>query len=198
MLSGFVLVGGWIFAAGGDAGRVAGDAQRLGGGDEQDAIEAATPVGERAGGFAAQAGVALDLEDERGLDDGDGGGITSKDSFCLLLLGGDDGGVDDGVEFVEIVLAAFAGEGEPGERGAVELAVGGDDCGSEAVDDGVVNGLARLHELATERVGLDDVSAERAEARGDGGFAAAESAGESDAEQFTALGEGARPGRCWP
>ena len=119
---------------------------RLGRSDQQDAVEAATPVGERSGGFTAQASVALDLEDERGLDDGDGSRVIGEDGFGPLLLGGDDGGMDDGVQFVE----AVAVKSQTSKRGAVKLAVGQDDGGSEAGDDRAIDGLAGLHELATE------------------------------------------------
>ena len=84
-----------------DAGDVAGDFEIVRRGDEDDAIDAATPIGEDALAFAAGAGVANHFKDEGGLDDGDGGWIVREDLFHPVLLGGDDGGMDDGVELVE-------------------------------------------------------------------------------------------------
>ena len=89
-------------------------------------------------------------------------------------------GWDDGVEVVE--TAAL--EGEARERGAVEGAVRREDGGAELFDDGVEDGLARLHELATEIVGRQDVGAVRGEHARDRGFAAAETAGEADAHRY--------------
>ncbi len=66
--------------------------------------------------------------------------------------------------------------------GAVEAAIGVDDIWAEDADDFGVDGLAGFHHSAAEGVGFDDVSAEFAQSGGDGGFAAAEAAGESYAE----------------
>src|SRR4051812_28857122 len=43
------------------------------------------------------------LENQRGFDDRDGGGVALKDRVHPLLLGGDDGRMDDGVEFGDAV-----------------------------------------------------------------------------------------------
>jgi hypothetical protein len=70
-------------------------------------------------------------------------------------------------------------EGEVGEQRPIKRSVGADDLLAEVFDDGVVHGVAGRHQLAPERVCLDNVRAERAKDGGNGGFAAAESAGES-------------------
>ena len=62
-----------------EAGDVAGDLEFVGRGDDDDAIDAAAPVGEDAFRFAAGAGVAHHFKDQRRFDDGDGGGIARED-----------------------------------------------------------------------------------------------------------------------
>jgi hypothetical protein len=52
---------------------------------------------------------------------------VGEDLFHPLLLGGDDGGMDDGVEVVEAAVL----EGEFGEAGAVEAAIGANDFRAE-------------------------------------------------------------------
>ena len=84
--------------------------------------------------------------------------------------------MDDGVQ----VLQPAFGKGELGEASTVEPAVGADYSGAEGADDVVVNLVARFHELASQFVGFDHLGAEGAELRGNGGFAAAETAGETD------------------
>ena len=53
---------------------------------------------------------------------------------------------------------------------------------TEVADDLVEDRLARLHQLAAQSVGLDDLRAELAQHGGDGAFAAAEAAGEAYAK----------------
>jgi hypothetical protein len=64
----------------------------------------------------------------------------------------------DGIEVVE----AAALEGQFGQTGAVETAIGGDDFRTKGADNLTIDGLAGLHHLAAERVGLNDVGAELA------------------------------------
>ena len=128
----------------------------VGRGDEDDAVNATAPVGEDAFLFAAGTGVADYLKDKRGLDDSDGRGIAGEDLFHPLLLGGDDGRMDDGVEVVEAATL----EGELSETGAVDSAVWAHDFGAECADDLGVDGLAGFHHLAAKRVGFNDVGAE--------------------------------------
>jgi hypothetical protein len=164
--SGSGSLGGGIGAY---ASGVAGYFGFVGGCDDDDAVDAVAPVGEDGFGFAAGAGVALDLKDQRRLDDGYGGGIASEDFGHPAALLGDDGGMDDGVEF----LQAAALEGKIGEVEAVEAAVRGNDFRTEDTDDLGKDGLAGLHEGAAQLVGFDDLSAEFAEYGGYGAFAAA-------------------------
>lgn len=158
-----------------DAGGVTGDLEVVGRGDDDDAVDAAAPVGEDGFRFAAGAGVADDFEDEGGFDDGNGGGVAREDLVHHAALKVDDGGMDDGVELLEPV----AREGELSEARAVEMAVWGEDFRAEGADDFGEDGLAGLHEVAAKGVGFDDLSAVFTEHGGDGGFAAAEAAGEA-------------------
>src|SRR5580698_7086489 len=86
--------------------------------------------------------------------------------------------MDDGVQ----VMQASAGEGELGEFAAIQTAVRADDFRPEDAGYLGVDGLSRLHERAAELVGFDDFGAEFAETRGYSAFAAAEAAGEADAQ----------------
>ena len=105
-------------------------------------------------------------------------GSRAKTAFHPALLRGDDGGVDDGVQ---VIQPAFA-ESKLGEAGAVKMAIGKDDSGTEGADDVVVNLVPRLHEGAAQLVSFDHLGAEGAKLRRDGGFAAAETAGKAYAE----------------
>jgi hypothetical protein len=74
------------------------------------------------------------------------------------------------------------------EGSAIELAFGagigvGQHHGrTELRDDGLVDRLARLHQRARDGVGLEDVGAEAGEEAGSGRLAAAQAAGEADAQ----------------
>jgi len=87
-----------------EAGDVARDAEAFGRGDDDDAVHAASPVGQQVAVFTACMGVALHLKDERGDDDGDGGGVVREELVGPLALRFNDGGVDDGVQLLQ---AAF-------------------------------------------------------------------------------------------
>jgi len=91
-----------------NAGEEALDLEVVGRGDEDDAIEALTPVGDGAPGFG--------FEDESRLDDDDGVRVASEDFVGEALLLGDDGRVDDAIELVEAAL----GESKGREAGAVQ------------------------------------------------------------------------------
>ncbi len=54
--------------------------------------------------FGTGAGIALDFKDQGGFDDGDGAGFAGEDIGHPALLGGNDGGMDNGVE---VLQAAF-------------------------------------------------------------------------------------------
>src|SRR5208337_4329584 len=118
------------------------------------------------------------FKDERRLYDGNGGGILREDLVHPLLLGGDHGRVNDGVEVVE----AAALEGEFGEADAIEAAIGAYDFRAECADDLGVDKVAGFHHFAAEGVGFNNVRAQFTQECGDGAFAAAEAACESYAE----------------
>ncbi len=86
--------------------------------------------------------------------------------------------MDDGVELFDAALC----ECKSRELGAVKLAVGKNDARAEVLNDGVVDRFARLHQVARDLVGLQDVGAMLREEHGCGGLAAAEAAGKSDAQ----------------
>jgi hypothetical protein len=194
-------VGGDLFvpARRREAGDVAGDAHLFRSGDDEDAVEAATPVAEHAFRLAAASGVALDFEDERGLDDGNGFGVAREDLAHPVALGGDDGGVDDGVEVVEAGSPDSGRKARSASLARSSLPSATDDFGAEFGDDFLVDRLAGLHERAAEFVGLDDFRAQFAQDCGDGALAAAQAAGQSDADHGASAPAGAAwPGRCWP
>lgn len=158
-------------AAGGDAVEETLELEGFGSGDADDGVETGAP----ARGAGVRSG-----EDESGLDDGDGVGIAlfeGSDEACLL---GEHGRVDDGVELVDARVSGV--EGEAREGGAVERAVAVEDARAETLDDRSEDGLAGVHERAADFVGGEDVRAVRGEQARDGGFAAAEIAGEANAE----------------
>ena len=157
--------------AGGGAIDVAGYFADLRGSDEDEAIEAVAPA---VPGAAAVKG----LEEKGGLDQDDGVGIAVGDGGGEFRLMVDDGGMDDSVELLDAAIH----EGDTGESGAIEGAGWGENGRAEVVDDGGEDELARLHEVSTDGVCLKDVSTKVTEEPGDGGFAAAETAGEADAE----------------
>ncbi len=51
---------------------------------------------------------------------------------------------------------SLVGEGHRGEGGAVDRAVGGDDARAEAVDERLVGGAARCHDVTGHLVGVDE------------------------------------------
>jgi len=71
---------------------VAGDFELVRRGDDDDAVDAATPVGQNGLAFAASAGVALDFKDQRRFDNGNGGRIAGEDRLHPDTLGCNDGG----------------------------------------------------------------------------------------------------------
>src|ERR1035438_2914900 len=81
-------------------------------------------------------------------------------------------------DLVELVEAAFR-EGKRRQSGPVERAVGPNDGGAEVFADAAEDFLARLHHLARDSVGLEDVDAMLAQDAGHGGFAAAETTREA-------------------
>src|SRR6185437_5115191 len=159
----------------GDADGIAGDLQVVGRGDDDDAVNAAAPVGEGGFLFSAGAAIANGLEQQGGFNNGDRGRLAGKDFVDLFPLEINNSRMNDGVEFLE----APAGEGELGEAGTVELAAGSQYLTAEGSDYRCEDGLAGLHELAAKGIGLDDVRAALAEHGGGCGFAAAEAAGEA-------------------
>lgn len=130
---------------------VAGDSKFDGRSDEDDAIKAPSPAGSRT--------PPVGFEDECGFDDDNRLRILSEDFVGPFLLGFNHGRVNDEIKLGETVLTKC----EIGEQAAIEIAVGTDDTLAEVLDDRVVSGMSGSHELAAERVGADDVRAERVE-----------------------------------
>ena len=102
-----------------DARGVAGDFELVGRGDDDDAVNATAPVGQHGFAFAAGAGVALHFKNQCRLDHRDGGGIAGKDRIHPQALGGDYGGMDDGVQLVQ----PSAPEGQFGQARPIQAAL---------------------------------------------------------------------------
>ena len=152
-----------------DACGITLDLELIGSDDHDDAVDATAPICEKCLAFAASAGIAFNFEDQSRLDYGYGCGIGGEAGFHPLALGGDDGRMDDGVQFIESPTL----KSEGGEAGAGEATGGCDDVGAEGTDDFGIDLLARFHEGAAQVVGFDDVCAQFAQNACDGALAAA-------------------------
>ena len=98
-------------------------------------------------------------------------GITRRDH------GETDGRVRDGIELQPTVLV---GEGQGGQRGTVDGAVGGDDPGPEPVDQRLVGRSAGSHHVSCHLVGVDEDRPACHEEVGHGGLARADAARQPD------------------
>lgn len=162
----------------GNSGGIAGDFDFVGRGDDDDAVNAPAPIGQHALFFAAGAGVAHHLEDERRLNDGYGCRIVRQNLVHPMPLRRDYGGMDNGVELVETATL----KSQLGQTRAAEAAIGADDLWAEGADNFGVDGLAGLHQLPAQFIGFDHVGAQFAQVARDSAFAAAQAAGEPDAK----------------
>ncbi len=90
----------------------------------------------------------------------------------------DNGGMNDGVQVLQAVLF----EGDFGESRAVQAAIGGEHLRAEVRDDLIEDVMSGFHEVAAKSVGLDNDGAEIAQHDSDGGFTAAETAGQAYAK----------------
>src|ERR1700740_181112 len=106
--------------------------------DNNDAIDAAAPVGKYGFALAAPAGIALRLKDERRDDDGDSSWIALKDLVQPPHLNVNDGGMDGGFQFIDPATT----KGQFGEMCAVKLAIGAYDFIAEDAHDFIEDGLA--------------------------------------------------------
>lgn len=168
--AGVVLSGGARFrcgVSGKDAGQHALDLQIVTRGNKDDAVEAVAPVGNRAPRFG--------FEDQGGFDDHGGARVLGKDLVREALLLGDDGRVDDAIQFGEAILS----KGKVREAGTVESAVAPDDGGPEGFHDAIEDFVARLHHGACQGVSFEDAKAMLSEYGGYRRFAAAQRARES-------------------
>jgi len=157
---------------------IPGDLDFVGRDDDDDAVEAPAPIGQHTFFFAARAGIPLHLEDERRLDDGHGRRIARENLVHPLPLRVDDGGMDNRIEVVEPATL----KGQLSEMSAVQAAIRGNHVRTEGADNFGVDRLARLHHLAAQLIGFDDVGAQFAQITRNGALAAAQSACESDSK----------------
>jgi hypothetical protein len=109
--------------------------------------------------------------------------IALGDRLSEFGLAGDDGWVNDGVELFDASLM----ESELCEGGTIQLPVRQYDRIAKVLDDGVVDCVAGLHQLATDRVGLKDVRSMCGEEPRGGGFATAQTAREAHAQHALLL-----------
>ncbi len=129
------------------------------------------------------------------LEEGDG-----EDEDALPGIGGlppgehglPDGRVCDGVEIGE---RCGIREDHGGHRWTIEGAVRSEDAVAEALDEGPVGGLARLHHLPGDLVGVDELGATRHQQLGDRGLPRTDAPGQADREHQPDEPEGGWPGR---
>ncbi len=162
----------------GDPRGIAGNLDVIGSGEDDDVVEAITPVGKDACRLAAGAGIALHFEDQGRFNDGDSGGIAGEYLIGPALLRGDDGRMDDGVQIVEPVFF----ECQLCETGAIQAAIRADYLGPEDANDLVIDGVAGLHHVPAQFISLDHVRSQFAQHGRDCALAAAKTAGEPDAQ----------------
>jgi len=141
--------------------------------DNHDAVDAPPPVRKNAFALAARTRIPFHFEYQSGLDDGHSMRIAGKNLIHPLLLGGDHGRVNDGVQF----LQATAPEGQCGELAAIQLAEGRNYGWPESSHNLCINPLARLHQGAPQFIGFADLCAQFSQQASDSALAAAQAAG---------------------
>ena len=95
--------------------------------------------------------------------------------------------MDDLIKFFELLVV---GEDDPAQRGAIEMAVRRQDVRSPSGDDLLEGRRAELDRAPRQHIGVDDRRAALGEHLGDGRFATADVAGESNQEHDGFLGDG--------
>ena len=89
---------------------------------------------------------------------------------------------------LEVGARLRIGKHDVAQRGAVEVAVGGEDRRAEALDQSLERRLAGLHDVAGDLIAVEDGHAERAEELRRRGLAAGDAAGQPDADTSGAHG----------